>query len=250
MIRLPHKIDKTLYLIRERRFREIGQRMASQIHEEWLSYGLRRDLSIPLEVPKARIPISVRELRSSDLPHLFPTDTSSLPHEEHLEIATRRAHVSESIPTCYVAIDLRRDTPCYAQWLMGPDQNEKIQRFFSGKFPRLRSDEALLENAYTPVAYRGKGVMPTAMALIAERAVEMGCRYVITFVDQANVPSLKGCSKAGFHPYVTRHDSRTLFHLFKHRHFSQLPGDFILPHERHKAPAGNASSKVRSSELA
>lgn len=250
VIRFPHQIDQALYLIRERRFREIGKRVVSRLYEEWLSYGLRRDLSIAFEAPKARIPISIRAFREADIPYLFPSDTSGLLREEQLEIAARRAHLSENISTCYVAIDLRNNIPCYAQWLMGPEQNEKIQRFFNGRFPRLSSDEALLENAYTPLEYRGKGIMPTAMALIAERAIEMGCRYVFTFVARDNVPSLKGCTKAGFSPYLIRHDSRLLFHLLKRRRFSRLPESFVFPHEVKKAPRNTVTKQSVSPELA
>ncbi len=249
MIRFPHQIDQALYLIRERRYREIGKRIASRLYEEWLSYGLQRDLSIAFEPPKARIPISIRELRDTDIPHLFPEDTSALPREEQLEIAARRAHLSANIPTCYVAIDLRNDTPCYAQWLMGPKQNEKIQGFFKGRFPCLRADEALLENAYTPVEYRGKGIMPTAMAMIAERAIEMGCRYVLTFVARDNVPSLKGCTKAGFSPHLVRHDTRILFHMLKRRRFSRLPEGFAFPHELKKTPRQTPVNQAVSPEF-
>lgn len=231
VLRLPRQLDQALYLIREGRFGEVGHRLASRVYEDWLSYGLRRDLMVPFHGPRARIPISIREFRASDAQLLFPDDTATLPREERLEIAARRAHLEENIPTCYVAVDLRKDVPCYAQWLMGPEQNEKIQRFFGGRFPRLKGDEALLENAYTPLAYRGKGIMPAAMAMISERAVELGCRYVLTFVSSENVPSLKGCAKAGFVPFATRHDMRFLFGAFRRRHFSLLPQGFALPHE-------------------
>jgi hypothetical protein len=36
-------------------------------------------------------------------------------------------------------------------------------------------------------------------------------RWVITFVDETSVPSLKGCAKAGFVPYVRRLESFRLF---------------------------------------
>lgn len=231
---LPYRINRMCILLREGRYQELGNRLKGHLIEEWVSYGLRRDLSIPYPIPKARIPIAIRELRESDVPHLFPVDTSALPHEEQLEIAARRAHLFQSIPTCYVAIDLRNQTPCFAQWMMGPEHNEAIARFFRGRFPQLRSDEALLENAYTPIVYRGKGIMPAAMAMIAERAIGMGRRYLITFVSRENIPSLKGCTMAGFRPYITRNDTHILLHIFKRRYFSLLPTGYTFPHERSK----------------
>jgi RimJ/RimL family protein N-acetyltransferase len=69
----------------------------------------------------------------------------------------------------------------------------------------------LLEGAYTPEAYRGKGIMGAAMAEIATRAAEHGARWVITFVDAHNEASLKGCVRAGFIPYLKRHEKFRLF---------------------------------------
>ncbi len=71
-------------------------------------------------------------------------------------------------------------------------------------YPRLAPYEALLEGAYTPEAYRGQGIIASAMALIAERAGDFGARWVVTFVDETNVASLKGCARAGFVPYLRR----------------------------------------------
>ena len=44
--------------------------------------------------------------------------------------------------------------------------------------------------------------MASAMAQIAARAADGGVRWVVTFVDEANTPSLKGCERAGFAPYL------------------------------------------------
>ena len=96
-----------------------------------------------------------------------------------------------------MAIDQNGD-PCYAQWPISAVDNERIQKYFRGTFPVLAPDEALLEGAFTPESHRGKGIMPRAMALIAEGARNLGARYVITFVAEENIPSLKGCKRAGF----------------------------------------------------
>jgi hypothetical protein len=41
----------------------------------------------------------------------------------------------------------------------------------------LSPDEALLEGAFTPESHRGQGIMPQAMASIAEKAKDLGARY-------------------------------------------------------------------------
>jgi RimJ/RimL family protein N-acetyltransferase len=196
--------------------------LSRQFRQEWISYGLRRDLEVAHEAPAAKIPVVVRELQDGDIPALFHDAPELLTRKERLEIANRLAHIAEQIPRCFVAIDERENRPCYVQWLMTAQHNEQIQRFFRGRFPLLKNNEALLENAYTPVRYRGQGIMSAAMSQIAERAIELGGRYVITFVLQDNAASLKGCARAGFFPYTVRRDSHLLFRLIRRRRFIAL----------------------------
>jgi RimJ/RimL family protein N-acetyltransferase len=54
--------------------------------------------------------------------------------------------------------------------------------------------------------------MGAAMAQVAERAAELGARWVITFVDEQNEASVKGCLRAGFVPYLRRRESFRLFY--------------------------------------
>jgi hypothetical protein len=61
---------------------------------------------------------------------------------------------------------------------------------------------------------RAACLAPAAMAQIAERADQFGARWVVTFVDEGNAASLKGCARAGFVPYLRR-DER--FRLFQRR---------------------------------
>jgi len=193
-----------------------------KLHQTWVSYGLRRDLALEHTTPESQIPITIRELQDRDIPQLFGASRRAAGRKERLEVEHRFAHLAERIPTCFVAVDERSGAPCLMQWLMLADQNERIKSFFRGRFPTLRPDEALLENAYTPPEYRGKGIMSAAMSLVAEQARNHGCRYVITFVSKDNTASLKGCAKAGFHPFLVRHDSHTLFHLIRSRRFEAL----------------------------
>lgn len=124
-----------------------------RIYSEDTCYGLRRDLNIPFEPPAARIPLTVRPLRKDDIPFLLadsgkPLNRSAL--KDHL----RRIFLFKSgIHTCYVAATMD-DKPCYMQWLVGPEDNEKILRHFKGGFPPLGPDEMLLEG-HTPLPCSG-----------------------------------------------------------------------------------------------
>jgi RimJ/RimL family protein N-acetyltransferase len=103
---------------------------------------------------------------------------------------------------------------------MSSADNDFIQSL--GGFPQLAPNEALLENAYTPANYRGLGIMSAAMALIAERAADFGARYVLTFVDEQNTPSLKGCERSGFHPHMLHHRMQKGFGVIRKDRFEML----------------------------
>jgi RimJ/RimL family protein N-acetyltransferase len=111
------------------------------------------------------------------------------------------------------------------QWVVGASENQRLKEISGNLYPVLRSDEALLEGAFTPEAYRGMGIMGAAMALVAQRAADYGARWVITFVDEHNTASFKGCVRAGFSPYLRRHERFRLFH----RSVSFEPIDDAVP---------------------
>lgn len=178
---------------------------------ELVSFGLRRDLTIPFQAPQANIPLTVRPIRDSDIPKILNPDAPSISDETREEIKTRLQMLEGGIAKGYVAATGDDDEPCYMQWLIGPDQNSKVQAYFHGLYPLLKGDEALLEGAYTPEAYRGQRIMPCAMAQLAEKGTDIGARWVITFVTHDNIASLKGCKRSGFAPYLTRRDRWSMF---------------------------------------
>ncbi len=179
--------------------REIKRRMYS----EDTFYGLRRDLLLPFDPPRAKIPIRIRPLEEDDVPKLLTRREIELHQTDAKDYLRRISLIRSGIPTCYVAATAD-DDPCYMQWLIGPQENEAILRHFRGGFPPLGPDEMLLEGAYTPMRYRGLGIMSCAMAHISEKGGELGARRLITFVSNDNDPALKGCKHAGFLPFTIR----------------------------------------------
>jgi hypothetical protein len=225
-------------LLAEGRVGELGERLRERLQggarRVELSFGLRRDLATPFAPPEAKIPIAVREASESDAFLLFAAPQPDLPPQERRELAWRRKLFESGTPKCFVAVDERDGAPCYVQWLMGPLQNPTIQAM--NAFPVLQPGEALLENAYTPVRYRGLGIMPAAMARIAERAADLDARFVLTFVGQENIASLKGCAKAGFAPYIVRRQTQYAFGSIQRLRFEPLPTEVALAPERGRGP--------------
>ena len=180
-----------------------------RMYSDSTSVGLRRDLAIPFTGPSAKIPITVRPLASTDdLSALDPAPGLSA-DERFWRLAQLRL-LRSGLRICYVAI-APEGKPCYMQWVIPCSENARLRAFFGNLYPSLGPDEALLEGAYTPDAYRGKGIMGAAMTQVAERAAEFGARWVITFVEEDNKASVKGCIRAGFAPYLIRHERFRLF---------------------------------------
>lgn len=200
----------------------IGWRLQKGLYTYTWRYGLRRSLDQKIEPPRAKIPLHVRPFATGDEEALFGHRLTGADAEDAREIRYRLEHLAADIPTPFVAVDETTGTPCYMQWLMGAEQNAKIQAKPWG-FPRLAQDEALLENAYTPPAYRGKHIMAEAMYLIAERARDFGARFAMTFVAGDNMASLKGCKRAGFDIYLVHERKDYGFGLFTRNKFTVLP---------------------------
>lgn len=200
----------------------IARRLRKGLYHRFWRYGLRRTLDQQIEPPKAKIPLQVRPFQPGDEDALFGHRLTGTDPADALEIRYRMEHLAADIPTPYVAVDMTTGTPCYLQWLMGADQNDKIQAKLWG-FPRLAQDQALLENAYIPPAYRGQRIMPEAMYQIAERARDFNARYALTFVTGDNMASLKGCKRAGFDIYMVHERRDYVFGLFGHHVFSIIP---------------------------
>ena len=215
------KTGTIISLLKQKQFQELKSRFLKQIYRNFPSFGLRRDTSSEFLNPNAKIEIKVRELSENDIPGLFDLNQSDLSASDLYELTVRKKFLEEKLGKCFVAVTAE-GVPCYFQWLIFPQDNERIQVSFKRRFPWLKADEALLENAYTPPRFRGLGIMPAAMSKICEKAAESGARWVLTFVAQDNIPSLKGCHKAGFKEYLVRSDKWYLHPFFRSLKFTPI----------------------------
>lgn len=231
MNRARSKFTWLMLLLKTGQSRLILETLRRKFYSNSTSFCLRRDLTYPFEAPPAKIPITVRPAGYAEAAILFNANAPELSANEMNDRIARWGLFQSGIPQCYAAID-QDGAPCYAQWLMTSADNGRIQEYFRGAFPILAPDEALLEGAFTPESRRGQRLMPRAMALIAERAKDLGARYVITFVGKDNIASLKGCVRSGFAPYMVR---RADWRLLR-PHVSFLPlsegKPFPLDHEK------------------
>lgn len=186
----------------------IWEEFKKRLYSQRVSVGLRRDLRKEFIPPEANINISIRPLQKTH--DIAILKEGGIDQKFPKLVKERRELLNANIPKCYVAVT-EDNIPCYIQWLIGPQHNHLIQHFFSGAFPILNKNEALLEAAFMSYSYRGKKIMPAAMSRITDEAHKLGVRWVITFVDLENIPSLKGCKRSGFSPYILKRDQWFLF---------------------------------------
>jgi RimJ/RimL family protein N-acetyltransferase len=197
--------------------RALGRRVYSAVPS---SLVMIRDLEAPLEPPRAKLPVAVRPATPDDAPAILERISELAGYDR----SNRELFLQAGIGTCYVAVT-ERDEVCYMQWLIGPDHNALLAEHT--RLPALQDSEALLENAFTPAAFRGQGIMSAAMAQIAARASALGARWVLTVVAEPNLASIKGCIRAGFQPHMLKLDRwRMLRHQVR---YTALPPGYEPP---------------------
>lgn len=214
---------------------KVARRVALGPYSSRVSIGLRRDLSVAVDPPSARIPVRLRDFQPDDFRDLFPAGDDAAAEGERADVAWRlRAVAYGTLPSrCYVLVDENSGRPCHIQWLTGPGYGDAIRR--SGALPELADDEAMLENAYTPAGFRGLGIMSAAVHLIAERAKASGKRQVLAFVDADNIASLKAVERAGLAPWSVRTRRQFGFGIVRTVRFEPIAavaasGALPLPH--------------------
>ncbi len=201
--------ERLLLVVRSGKFGALAGEFAKRIFSNKESYLLRRDLSVPFHAAPPKQPIEIRPIRESDKATILAARPGRL------------AILRANIPTCYLAVTASGEI-CYMQWLVEASNIDRFKMFFDGELKNLGKDEVLLEFAYTFEKFRGQRIMGAAMAAIAEKGLLSGARYAVTYVQKDNVAALKGCSLAGFSPYMTREERWRMF-SFKES-FRNLPG--------------------------
>jgi GNAT superfamily N-acetyltransferase len=188
------------------------------------SVCLRRDLRSPFDSPQAAVKFRITPLNATHAEKLFELESPNQNLPAVKDLINRLNLYRARIGTCYAAVD-EAGEPCYMQWLIGPRENQKLRELYRDGILQLRADEMLLEGAFTRGAFRGKGIMAAAMAHIAENGKRVGARWVVTVVKEENTPSLKGCKKAGFEPYMLK---TTQWRFFKSTsRYDVLPGSRV-----------------------
>lgn len=201
--------------------REIGRRLYSNE----VYYGLHPDLRNYFKPLEENLSLRMRPLSNVDIPKLLDLDIKHGGYQEIRDRVERLLFIKAGISTCYVAVTHDSNQPCFMQWLIGPEENRNLGAYFKVGIPLLAEGEMLFEFAFIPEKWRGRKIIPIAMALVAEEGKRRGAQWGITFVRDNNIPSLRGCLRAGFTPYMVRRIKRRLF--VRRVTFTPLTAEFV-----------------------
>jgi GNAT superfamily N-acetyltransferase len=183
--------------------------MRRRFYSDDYFYALRCELKDSKETSHNKS-IRLRNLKENDIPKLLNLNSPDISYRELKDRLIRLLMIKADIQQCLVAVN-STDDPCHMLWVIKSSENTKVQAFFKRGFPILTDDEVLLEGLFTREEYRNKGIMRDVLSKIIEMGEELKARWAIAFVRKSNISSLKGFQRAGFVPYMLRHDRRRMF---------------------------------------
>ncbi len=220
-----NKIKGAVSLLSRGRVDVILKEVGREIASVETSYGFRRDLHRPFKARPASIPIELRLFEKRDIELLALGRAPRDSRKALLDRLTRTKTIEAGIPSLIYVAAAADGSPCFLQCVILPARNGRLNAYYKGYFPPLAQDEVLLEGAFIPEQYRGKGIMACAMSQVAQKSRALGARWATTYVEQSNLPSIRGCLRAGFHPYVRK--KATWRRLRQEVSFARLNADEI-----------------------
>lgn len=213
-------LRKLAWLLRTRSFRVLARLLERWLWSDVTAYGLQRQLDEPIPARRPRIPVTIRPLRPGEegeftrIPGATPDDTLVRVNARHL--------LESGLETCYVGVTAEGE-PCYMQYLVLPEANDRLEAAFGGLIPPLGDGDALLEFAFTVERYRAAGIMPLAVRELGLRAGRDGARRLVTYIPEWNPHVLRFFRRIGFEPFVIR---RERYRLLRRRiWFEELSAD-------------------------
>lgn len=199
-----------LSLLLKGHWKVFSGRFKQRLYSDEVCYGLKRDLEKPLKPVPPQIAFHIRPIEEHEIRKTLAFTKPGSGIEGVNQRISRLLFLEAGFATCYGAIS-EDGGPCFIQWLVGHTENEKMAGYHGAYFPPLSEKEVLLEGAFTPEGFRGKGIMSSAMLQVSDKGKEKGARWAITYVSKGNTASLKGSFRAGFVPFIVRKSSWRLF---------------------------------------
>jgi hypothetical protein len=196
------RFRRAAWLAREGHYGALLRRLRIRLWRDYLAFGLEYDLRVPVRAGVPRLPVEVRPIKPEDVPIFVALPPAEGPRADAILRANARHLLQSGLQTCYVGVT--DEGPVYMQFLVTPDQNDRLATVFGELFPPLMEDEGLLEFAYTLKEHRTRPVMPSVLVRLLEIAAGNGLTRVVTYVPARHVNFVRFFLRLGFVPFAAR----------------------------------------------
>jgi hypothetical protein len=189
--------------------RSLVRSSAALLYSDSASVVIRKDLRT--EAAPRRSSAQIRPASASDVLALVAGQPDDDADADELWERRLRRHVMSTIGAdrCRVA-DGAKGQPAFMQYLFTAQDNDDLQSHFSGLFPLLAQDEAMVEFLYVTPDERTPGFVVSCLVQVAEEARQRGAMSVISFIDPGNKGALFVNHLAGFQAHAVRRQKRRL----------------------------------------
>jgi hypothetical protein len=196
-------------LLRKRQYSLIIDEIWHRVFSSSRFIGFQRDPQSPLVIPDVKLNLNIRPIQTSDYEKLLDFTHQTSRHDIKYMLV-EKAWLMTGMKTCYVT-ETEDKTPCHLQWMIGPEENNRLSKFIGDSLPRISDKEVLLENAFTTEAYRRRGIEMWTVKQLLKKATARGAERVILFIRDTNTVTQKIVQRLGFVPYLEKMDRRFLF---------------------------------------
>jgi hypothetical protein len=197
---LEQRFKKAQYALKAARlvgFKFFTPVMLRRIYRRETFIGLVKYLDEADSEVTCKIGYSLNEAAPEDFEELS-RGLLSEDKEEIFDLIQRVWFYDCGFHNCFIARTVPGNEMCYMQWALTQQDDNAGSKEFISSFPRLENREMQLEHAYTMKRFRGNKIMPAVMNQLFQVARDKGLNRVITYVEDYNIASLKGCYSVGF----------------------------------------------------
>ena len=157
------------------------------------------------------------------------------------ELLARKWFYECGFHNCYVVRTTDTNALCHVRWMVTSPDNSIIDASFKDRLPRLKEDEALMENIFTFKEYRAKGITISIGLQMAEIARKQGIRRIMAYVAEDNIPSLRACKTQGFQVFEKVLERHVLFHA-RRQTIEELSPSIPIPIAQKDTPTSSSST--------
>jgi hypothetical protein len=196
------------------------KQLKRQIYSRSNQIGLALNLE-ELEITKkrAKVKYTLKLATEKDIDKIW--EKAKFESKEMVQpLLFRRWMFKHGYHNCYIAKTAETNEICAMAFLIFPEDIKRSESGYRSWFPRLKEDEAIIAGTYTFEKFRGNYLHPSIVNDLSRICKERGYKWVLAYVEQNNIDSLKGFERTGFKRSGNAPELKLLF--FTSRDFSHI----------------------------